>query len=63
MKTMNAANRDLRPAQKIGCMPVLTTFITTWLKPSIKEKKLRLTIPKVSIFLETIATIQKTFKN
>ena len=57
MKTMTAANRDLRPAQNIGCIPVFTTFITTWLKPSIKEKKLRLAIPKVSIFLGTIGTI------
>jgi hypothetical protein len=24
-----AANKDLRPAQKIGCKPSLTTFITT----------------------------------
>ena len=52
-----AANRDLRPAQKTGCKPSFTTFITTWLYPEIKEKKQRPAIPKESRFRDSIFNI------
>jgi len=49
-----AANKDRRPAQKIGCKPSFTTFITTWLYPEINEKKQRPAMPNVSRFLDSI---------
>jgi len=54
----NAANKDLRPAQKTGCSPSFTTFITTWLYPEIKEKKQRPTMPNASRFLDSIFNVQ-----
>ena len=53
-----AANKDLKPAQKTGCNPSLTTFITTWLYPEIKEKKQRPAMPKVSRFRDSIFNVQ-----
>ena len=53
----NAANKDLKPAQKTGCKPSFTTFITTWLYPEIKEKKQRPAMPKVSRFRDSIFNV------
>ena len=52
-----AANKDLRPAQKTGCNPSFTTFITTWLYPEINEKKHKPAMPKVSRFRDSIFNI------
>ena len=52
-----AANEDLKPAQKTGCKPSFTTFITTWLYPEIKEKKQRPAMPKVARLRDSIFKI------
>ena len=57
MGWLGSANKDLKPAQNTGCNPSLTTFITTWLYPEIKEKKQRPATPKVSRFRDSIFNI------
>ena len=46
----NAAIAERKPQKKIGCKPLLTTFITTWFMPKSREKPMRQMAPKVSMF-------------